>query len=409
MLTATLTIKPLSFTPDVPQARGIDQPRPTSDEIVVILSGLLTGISGVFVDVDRINTVTTIVSTKVVLPTIRSKTFPSNIDQPFVDLLSALSRIPEASNTWRRDVAEAFQDPKFVHVQTKHLWVKGWLPVLRSWVSTENDKVSEIMTRIPTPTSAGIMFGVGAAAARSETDRKTQLSLRRTTLLFLVANQDMFMSTIGIVQEKVVELLTATVTSSPSSATRADVYILLRAILMKVSSTHLSGLWPVLSSELQEMFSAIASEASTEMLNPRNLLHACKLLETLLVVAADDFQPQEWLYITDTIDAVYRPQKWSPSALVDQAAISTIGKLDMKGNAEEDLLNNPVLGKRQPLLPAANMRGIKQDTLSSKVFRPFFQQLSMICFEAVYRMEPVDHDAYMEDILLDVFDDTTLV
>ena len=40
----------------------------------------------------------------------------------------------------------------------------------------------EIISRMAPPSSAGIMFGVGANAARLDADRKTQLNLRRMCL-----------------------------------------------------------------------------------------------------------------------------------------------------------------------------------------------------------------------------------
>jgi hypothetical protein len=93
------------------------------------------------------------------------------------------------------------------------------------------------------------MFGVGAASARMEADRKTQLNLRRIGTLVLAAAEDAFVVNIAGVQEKVVELLTATAASSPSSATRAEVYMVLRALLLRVSPVHLAPLWPVINAD----------------------------------------------------------------------------------------------------------------------------------------------------------------
>ena len=415
MLTATFTVKPLSFNNDTPpesEAPGSqisDSRVRLSDEIVTTLATLLPDLSTTIIDPDRITVVSIAVSTHVVIPTIRSKTFPRNVDLSFLKLLGALSRIPEATKTWRRDVSEAFNDSRLVCKQTLHLWRNGWLPVLRNWVSTEKDRSLEIMSRIPAPTSAGIMFGVGAAAARSEADRKAQLNLRRTALLILIANHDIFTSDLGSIQEKIVELLGATATSSPSSKTRADVYVLIRSIVMKVSPVHLSGFWPLINSELQTALSPFLSPTSVNNLGLANAVQACKLLETLLIVAPDEFQVQEWLFITDTIDAVYQPEKWTPSALTDQIAAHLSQHSGTKSQTQEDLIGSTFPGKRRPLLTTAMIGGLDRDALVSRILRPFFQQLSITCFEAGYRMEPVDREACIEEILVDVFDTTTLV
>ena len=415
MLTAVFTVKPLSFGNDVPPESEASGSRPTdslirvSDEIVSILATLLPDMSKIIIDTDRITAVSTAVSTHVIIPTIRSKTFPRNVDMCFLNLLDALSRIPEAAKTVRKDVSEAFNDARFVSEQTLYLWENGWLPVLRHWASTEKERSLEVMSRIPAPTSAGIMFGVGAAAARSEADRKAQLNLRRTALLILAANHDIFRTDLGSIQEKIVELLGATATSSPSSTTRADVYVLLRAIVMKVSPMHLSGFWPLINSELQEALSPFLSETSAKNFVLTNVLQACKLLETLLIVAPDDFQLHEWLFITDTVDAVYQPQLWTPSALIDGIAAHLNKQLSTKGPTQEDLISSTLSSKRRPLLTTAKTKGIDRDLFLSRVLHPFFQQLSITCFEASYHMAPIDREACMEDLLVDVFDDATLV
>src|SRR5438552_3989841 len=108
------------------------------------------------------------------------------------------------------------------------------------------------------------MFGVGAASARQEADRKTQLTLRRITLLILASPEDSFTPILPQVMEKIVELLTATPASSPSSITRAEVLILLRAIILKTTSLHLAPLWPVINGELTSALSSLLSDAENK-------------------------------------------------------------------------------------------------------------------------------------------------
>ena len=67
------------------------------------------------------------------------------------------------------------------------------------------------------------------------------------------------------------------------------------------------------------------------------LLSACKLLDLLLVLQTEEFQmcvitlnysfsiltcsfSHQWIFVTDTVDAIYRPDAWSPEALLDQLA-----------------------------------------------------------------------------------------
>ena len=67
------------------------------------------------------------------------------------------------------------------------------------------------------------------------------------------------------------------------------------------------------------------------------ILSACKLLDLLLVLQTEEFQMSvvrcglrmliadgihrhQWIFITDTVDAVYRPDDWFPEALLDRLA-----------------------------------------------------------------------------------------
>ena len=136
----------------------------------------------------------------------------------------------------------------------------------------------------------------------------------------LSADNDMFVVNLSGLQEKVVDLITATAASSPSSTTRSEVYMVLRALILKISPVHLAPFWPIINTELYDALSSLYPTETHDTYNPSCVLQAAKLLDTLLTVAPDDFQLREWLFVTDTIDAVYRPSDWRPVALVDGLA-----------------------------------------------------------------------------------------
>ena len=50
------------------------------------------------------------------------------------------------------------------------------------------------------------------------------------------------------------------------------------------------------------------------------ILSACKLVDLLLVLQTEEFQVHQWIFITDTVDAVYHPDDWMPEAIFDQLA-----------------------------------------------------------------------------------------
>jgi hypothetical protein len=331
-------------------------------------------------------------------------------------LLHELARLSNNQKTWKKDVSEAFNDPKFFSMNVS-LVRDDWLPLLKQWTMTDKEKLPEIIGRISTPSTAGIVFGVGATSARLEADRKTQLNLRRVASLILSSPEDTFVTDLPVVFEKLEELLTATPTSSPSSTTRADVYMVVRAMVLKTSAIHLAPLWPVVNAEIHAAVSSVVApdqSAASETYTSPAILQACKLLDLLICAAPDDFQLHEWLFITDTIDAVYRLSSAPPVALVDELS-EELGNVGSQTVQDTESVTNMVTSRtqRRPLLgPGAINEPVsleRKDELVAKVLRPFFAQLSIFAFESIYAMCPVDRQFCADGLLEDIFDDRTIV
>lgn len=331
-------------------------------------------------------------------------------------LLHELSRLQNNQKTWKKDVGDAFNDVRFFSMNP--LLVRDdWLPLLRQWTVADKDKMPEIVGRISAPTTAGIVFGVGATSARLEGDRKTQLNLRRIAVLILASAEDAFVTELPSIFNKLVELLAATSTSSPSSMTRADVYMVIRALVLKTSTIHLALLWPVVNAELHAAISSVVapdhSTASETYVNSA-VFQACKLLDLLVCVAPDDFQLHEWLFITDTIDAIHRLSSSKPVALVDNLS-EELGNTTISSTPHDEAAAHLVASSsyRRPLLGPGGIGDDasleRKDELVAKILRPFFGQLSIFAFESTYAMGPLDQDACVQGLLKDVFDERSMV
>ena len=380
-----------------------------ADDIVTILAEITPKISKILTDTDRVAAACSTISAQVLTPTFRSKAYPHNVTASTLDILYAMSRIPEASKIWRKDVAEAFNDAKFFSLSSLPLAEEGWVPILRHWALLDKDRMPDLLSRISSPTSAGIVFGVGASSARLEADRKTQLNLRRLALLVLAAADDSFIVNLNVIQEKLSELMSATAASSPSSATRAEVYMLLRALLLKTSSVHLASFWPIINSELYEAISSLFPGQQRDDCSVDGVLQACKLLDTLLVLAPDEFLVREWLFITDTVDAVYRPSGWEPVALVDELVEALDSRAGVHHGTPTPMISGlPPSGKRKPLLGFDAIRHVPTEEVVDRVLRPFFRQLSISAYESTYSMEAPDQKACYDILLSDLFDDSTI-
>lgn len=357
-------------------------------------------------DSDRINTAITGVSTNVVGPLIRSRLFPNNLNRNVMILFQQMAKVPAAAKMWKKDISDAFNDPRFFGSQLD-LVRNSWMDLLRQWVLADKERFSELLVRLPPPSTAGIMFGVGASAARLEADRKAQLNLRRIALLLLSANEDYFVGELPALLQKLEDLLAATSSSSPSAATRSEVFMVLRAVALKTSAPAMAPFWPLINMELQEAISAIPRGGHVQLYNPYSLLQACKLLDILLVLGPDDFQLLEWLFITDTIDAVYPPDRWEPVALADEVSQSFGSRTAASPEVEP---NEPQArsGLKRPWLVSDWIRETAKDEIVERVLRPFFDRLSIYVFESTYGMGSVDQTVCRDDLLADLFNESTV-
>ncbi|CEO60596.1 Putative Cellular morphogenesis regulator DopA [Penicillium brasilianum] len=415
LLTAVFTSKPLGLNQEsgLMARSSLDYDRTAvshtgPDDMLSILAVSMPSFLTTLGEPDRINTAISAVSTNVVGPLIRSRLFPNNLNRNVMVILQQMARVPAAAKIWKKDISDAFNDTRFfgLHVDL----IKGcWMELLRQWTLADKDRFSEILSRLPPPSAAGIMFGVGASAARLEADRKAQLNLRRIALLILSANEDYFVAELPGLLQKVEDLLAASSASSPSSATRAEIFMVLRAVALKTSAMAIAPFWPLINAELQEAVAAVPRNSQTDLYNAHSLLQACKLLDVLLVIAPDDFQLMEWLFVTDTIDAVYPPNRWEPVALADEVSQS-FGPRGMfsptvPGDSSESAARS---GFKRPWLISDNIRETAKDEIVERVLRPFFDRLSIYVFESTYGMESVDSGVCRDDLLADLFNESTM-
>ncbi|KAL7769371.1 hypothetical protein ACKLNR_000755 [Fusarium oxysporum f. sp. zingiberi] len=425
LLAALFTTRPVAFTDSTTSGSGI--PKSDSgnslngasegpDDIISILASIVPKLTKILVEPDRVLSAAATISTNVIGPTLRAKGFPDIVSKNTMCLLHELSRVHNNQKNWKKDVGDAFNDPKFFGMDLD-LAKEDWLPLLRQWTLTDKEKMPEIVGRISAPSTAGIVFGVGATSARLEADRKTQLNLRRIATLILAGSEDAFVSDLSEIFSKLAELLGASSTSSPSSTTRADIYMVFRALALRTSAIHLGMLWPVVNAEIHAAISSVAApdnSTASDTYTNASVLQACKLLDLLICVAPDDFQLHEWLFITDTIDAVYRPSTYQPVALVDELSDELGASVNSSGFQSSSVVNPVTRGSsRRPLLGPGGINDDvsldRKDELVAKVLRPFFGQLSIFAFESTYAMGRVDRDACISSLLKDIFDERSIV
>lgn len=385
-------------------------------DVVVILRHVVAKVESILDSVDRITNVVNTISTSLISPAFHAKAFPSIITPDLLSLLIRMTRKAPTAKSWRKEVSDAFNNPRFLD-SSVDLTERYWFPVLQQWSQGDKERVNELLSRLAPPSSAGIMFGVGAAAARLKADSETQLVLRRLCLLLLASPIDSYAAQVQMFEEKLVELFVASASSSPSSTTKAELFMLCRALVLSTSQVNFAPLWPLINDQLQAALASLAPQDARHV-NFTNLalLQSGKLLDLLVALAPDEFQLHEWLYITDTTDAVYHPPGWAPTALADQLAehLNLEGGVDALPTAA-DPIQDASEGSSKALFGAnlnydqEDIKAMPLEDFARSIMRPFLSQLSINAYESTYGMASPDPGVYRRALLEDLLDSSTLV
>lgn len=422
LLTAIFTIKPQRVARgkmvEVSTQAGLDISM-APDDIDQTLDRNFAAFSALLGESDRLVTVMVNVVSNVIAPLLHSRQFPQNFSPNALSLFLKISRIQSASKAWKRELMDSFNDGRFFSCATS-IVKDNWLPLLRQLALAEKGLLPDILSRLGVPTAAGIMFGVGATAARLEADKKAQHNLRRVSCVLLAVEHDMFAAHLGLLQAKLEELLLASSISSPSSMTRAEIYMVIRALALNSSGGQMVSFWPMVITELRTAFSSMyyeSEDASSSIYNSYSLLQAAKLLDVLLLINPEDFQPQEWIFITDTVDAIYRREGWEPSALIDDLAQSMVEHFSLPKAQGAPLSATSALplpdeighNLGKPWLSGEQTRAIDGIDMMDRLLRPFFGQLSIHVYERTYKLSDPDLDACKDDLLADLFNVHTIV
>ena len=190
--------------------------------------------------------------------------------------------------------------------------------------------------------------------------------------------------------------------------------ILLRAVILKTSSIHLAALWPTINAELTSALSSLLPDAQNrEHYNNAGVVQACKLLDALVVLDPDDFQLIEWLYICDTIDAVYKPATNTyPSSLADEIAevlqssgSSMVRPLQAQadsgdGEATRRLFLDPLIEQLEKE-EGAEVVDMARGELIDRVVRPFLGSLGMLAFDSRYGGGEVEIESVWASVVAD--------
>ena len=424
LLTAIFTIKPEGRYPtsdldkqglDGADDRAASTSRLSSADLVDTLCDVLPTFQTAFGDLEHINTINTGILQIVLGQGLRSRNFPATLTMDFLRLLGQVVKAQGIAKLWRKEVTDTFNDAKFFQTSSLRLR-RGWLPILQAVSTSDKQCIPDIILRLPAPTTTGLLFGVGASSARVEADKKAAFNLRRLALIVIANEPDSILSHLDSIYLKLEELLAATASSAPSSAVRGDAFISIRSLIISLPSAYLASFWPLVDTELRRTFLELlpSEQRETEETaysgissNALARLQAAKLLDVLLLLRPPGFQRHEWLFITDTVDAVYPPAFSTSLAITDRIAEANgeTGLTEVDVVTEDKDKSTKQRGLQKPRLCNEASRIHMADTdIDHRLLAPFFRQLSIHAFEDVYSLEGVDLEATENDLIADIFE-----
>ncbi|KAG8710253.1 hypothetical protein FRC11_004702, partial [Ceratobasidium sp. 423] len=319
-----------------------------------------------------------------------------------------------AVRAWRPPLAEAFEDQRFFARDPDA--GLGWCPLIRAYVQSDklaipdivgkstvmlgiNKNLMELIGRVTT-TSSNNIFTNREAEALART-----ISLRRLSFAIYCGETNGCLTQLPSIQEKLVELLRWTsaepivLSEVESIGVQARINPLTNVI---TGATMRQGTFmpfiatqPVLILACCSYRADPPADGSDELLL---LLAACKCVDLMLVLQTPEFQIHQWMFVTDTLDAVYRPDAWTPVSLMDQLVevIGSLPKLEQTTTSMQETFAGKA-SKRRPLLGAVR----RVERLGELV--PFFSHVSIALYEGVYAGVGPDMDEIERGLLEEMF------
>ncbi|KAJ1870875.1 hypothetical protein LPJ55_004307 [Coemansia sp. RSA 990] len=249
--------------------------------------------------------------------------------------LTALSQHTSLTRVWRRDTWDFFCDAKFFAEQTMSVALAAhWRQLVRQLLTIDKDRFADLLGRIAA--SAPALF-----ANRVHEAQMRALALRRLSFAIWAGSTNQHLSQLPHVQERLVDILK----NAPLPIVQSEVFLCLRVLLCRISNQHMSNFWPMLLTELMRLCLQQLNREGSEDKEQANLfLAACKFLDLLFVLGTEDFMVHQWIFITDTIDALYGSRSAS-HALLDQLSARLLSMPSKRRSAsrKKDLSYPPVL------------------------------------------------------------------
>ncbi|XP_073329578.1 protein DOP1B [Pagrus major] len=222
-------------------------------------------------------------------------------------LLSSLSGYAYTKRAWRKEVFELFMDPLFFTMDAS--CAPSWKSIIDHLLTHEKTMFKDLMSM---QSSSLKLF--------ASVDQKPML-LKRQAFAMFSGELDQYHLYLPLIQERLTEALRM----NPSAAVSAQIFLMFRVLLLRISSQHLTSLWPIMVTELIRIFARLEKalqpdkdvsklakvvRGALDRNGPVNFsqaeldmyLSACKFLDTSLAFPPEQiplFQMYRWAFVPE--------------------------------------------------------------------------------------------------------------
>ncbi|KAI9513117.1 Dopey, N-terminal-domain-containing protein [Russula earlei] len=376
---------------------GVDRVDQTS-HIVQYIGGIaLPRLRKFLVDNDRVLSVCTNIIYYIVSPALKTKSRPLDFEPAISVILRETTRISVAIKAWRGVVTDIINDHRFFTCSMEA--GMNFRSIIQAWVDTDKSVFADFLGKVTSTPSTNIFTN------RETENQLRSMNMRRMSYILFCGEKNQFLTSLPTIQEKLVDALKNT--STP--VVQAEVYLCVRVLMCRLSQHNLDSFWPVILSEMYRLLEQTMVEVPSDGSETLSLiLSVCKFIDLLLVLQTEEFQMHQWVFITDTIDAVYRPDEIPPEAMLDQLSEIAGGLphpqevTQNSSNVAFNVLSTP--GSNPRMLRRPMLTHLRQiDSIRDLV--PFFSSVSVATYESIYSSGGnIDWDEVERGLLSDMFE-----
>uniref|UniRef100_UPI00358E6688 protein dopey-1-like n=1 Tax=Myxine glutinosa TaxID=7769 RepID=UPI00358E6688 len=242
-----------------------------------------------------------------------------------VQLLNSLSGYQYTRRAWKKEVFDLFMDPAFFQIEP--FCASQWRSIIDHLMTHDKITFRDFMARVVVAQSSSLnnLF----SSREAELEQRVVL-LKRLAFTIFASELDQYQKLLPDIQERLAESLRL-----PQMPTlHAQVFVVFRVLLLRISPHHLTSLWPTMITELVQVFMQMEQEMVAEDDLSRNAnpsisglettyggngysssynqqhwlslyLSACKFLDLALALPCEhlpQFQLYRWAFITESFD-----------------------------------------------------------------------------------------------------------